>query len=145
MTPNVRTTRTQYNHIDCDGVQLSNAQCHMVPISILWYRECWTMQLKCTFETKQEIITVSYHQTHQHGHFWYVCLLERAFLITCSYNVWHMYVYNKWSIRARTKVVRRKHIIHPTRFDAYSSTCFKMGWRGYANAMGVIKIPILLF
>ena len=27
--------------IDCDGVQLTNAQCHMVPISILWYPESW--------------------------------------------------------------------------------------------------------
>ena len=53
--------------IDCDGVQLTNAQCYMVPISILWYRECWTMQLKCTFETKQEMITVSY-PPHQYGH-----------------------------------------------------------------------------
>ena len=24
--------------IDCDGVLLTNAQCHMAPISILWYR-----------------------------------------------------------------------------------------------------------
>ena len=34
------------------------------------------------------------------------------------------YVYKKWSARARTKVVRRKHIIKPTGFGAYSSTCF---------------------
>ena len=70
--------------IVCDGVLLTNAQCHIVPISISWYRECWTVQLNCTFETKQVIITASYHLTHQHGHnnFWYVCLLEWAFLIT---------------------------------------------------------------
>ena len=30
-----------------DGVQLTNAQWHMAPISISWYRESWTMQLKC--------------------------------------------------------------------------------------------------
>ena len=35
-----------------------------------------------------------------------------------------MYVYDKWSTRARTKVVRRKHIIQPTDFGTYSSTCF---------------------
>ena len=110
--------------IDCDGVQPTNAQCQMVPISISWYRDCWTRQFKSTCETKQEIITVSY-PTHQHSHtnFWYVCLLERAFFsyLDFSYHVW--YVYIKRSIRARTKVFRRKHIIQPTSFDAYSSTC----------------------
>ena len=30
----------------CDGVLLTNAQCHMVTISIPWHREYWTMQLK---------------------------------------------------------------------------------------------------
>ena len=43
----------QNRPIDCDGVQLTNAQCFMVPISISWYRESWTIPLKCTFETKQ--------------------------------------------------------------------------------------------
>ena len=38
------------------------------------------------------------------------------------------YVYNKCSARARTKVVRRKHIIKPTGSGAYSSTCFQ--WEG---------------
>ena len=62
-------------HAHCD-VQLTNAQCHMVPISTLWYRASWTIQLQCTFETIQEGITVSYHSTHHHGHtnVWYVCL-----------------------------------------------------------------------
>ena len=69
--------------IDGDGVLLTNAQCHLVPISILWYWECWTIHLKCAFDTKQETITVSYHPTHQHGHnLWYVSLLKDPFLIT---------------------------------------------------------------
>ena len=38
------------------------------------------------------------------------------------------------SIRTRTKVIRRKHIIQPTGFGAYSSTCC-------ASAMGMIKFP----
>ena len=121
----MRTTHTQNSPIDCDGVQLTNAQCHMVPISILWYRESWTIQLKCTFETKQERI-VSYYPTHHRGHtnFWYVCLSERAYFNhpEYSYTIW--YVYNEWSIQARSKVVRRKHIIQPTGFGAYSPTCF---------------------
>ena len=29
-----RTPHTQNSPIDCDGVQLNNAQCHMVPFSI---------------------------------------------------------------------------------------------------------------
>ena len=32
--------------IDCDGVQPTNAQCHIVPISILWYWESWHLQFK---------------------------------------------------------------------------------------------------
>ena len=107
--------------IDCDEVQ-----CHMVPISILWYTDSWTIQLKYTFETKQERITVSYHPTHHHGHtnFWYVCLLERAHFnyLECSYTIW--YVYNKCSIWTRPKVFRRKHNIQPSVFGTYSLTCF---------------------
>ena len=59
------------------------------------YETLCSIQLKCTFETKQKIIIISYHPTHQHGHtnFWYVCRMERA----CSYNLW--YAYTKWSIR----------------------------------------------
>ena len=34
------------------------------------------------------------------------------------------YVYHKSRARARTKVVRSKHIIQPTCFGAYSSSCF---------------------
>ena len=41
MTLYTRTTHSQKTGpIDCDGVLLTNAQCHMVPISILRYREC---------------------------------------------------------------------------------------------------------
>ena len=36
--------------------------------------------------------------------------------------MWHVCI--KWSTRARTKVVRRKHIIQATGFGAYSSTSF---------------------
>ena len=63
------TTKTQY---------------HMVPVYIIWYREYWTIKSKRTFETKREIVKVSYHPTHQHGHrnFWYVCLLKKLFIIT---------------------------------------------------------------
>ena len=42
--------------IDCDGVLLTDVQYHMVPISILWYREYWTIQLKVQLkpDLKQE-------------------------------------------------------------------------------------------
>ena len=112
--------------IDCDGVLLTNVQCHMVPISISWYREYWTIQLIFTLQSRQETLTVLNLPLHQHGHtnFWYLCLLEKVYFnyYIGSYSVW--YVYNKWSIWARTKVVRRKHIIQPTGFGTYSSTCF---------------------
>ena len=118
--------------INCDGVLLTNVQCQIVPISILWYREYWTMELKCAHWTidlkctRQETITVLYHPTYQHGHtnFWYVCLLEKVSMNynDCSYNI--CYVNNKWIVWARTKVVRRKHIIQPTGFCVFSSTCF---------------------
>ena len=100
-----------------------------------YYRDSWAIQLKCIFETKPERIAVRYHPTNYHGHtnFKYICLLETAYFnhLECSYDIW--YVYYIWSIRARTKVVRRKHIIqptgwkhtiHPTGFGAYSSTYF---------------------
>ena len=46
------------------------------------------------------------------------------------------------SIRTRTKVIRRKYIIQPTGFGAYSSTCCLWeGRRGCASAMGMIKFP----
>ena len=43
-TPEQRTLKK--NPTDSDGVQLTNAQCHTVPLSSLWYRESWTIQLK---------------------------------------------------------------------------------------------------
>ena len=79
-----------------DGVQLTYVQCHMVPISILWYREYWTVQLKRTFETKQELVAASYHPAHQHGptNIWYVYLFERAFnYLDYSYNVLYICMY----------------------------------------------------
>ena len=77
-----------------------------VILSILWYREFWTIQLKYTFETKQERIRVSYHPTHHHGHTnFLVCMfLKKSYFnnLEYSYNIW--YVYDKWGMRARTKV-----------------------------------------
>ena len=78
------------------------------------------MQLKYIFATKRDRITVSYHPKQQI--LLCIWLLERANFnyLDYSYTIW--YVYNESSIRARTKIVRRKHIIQPTGFDAYSPT-----------------------
>ena len=65
-TPHQNNAYSKHSLIDCDGVQLTNAQCHMVPMSVLWYRESSIIQLKYIFETKQEWLTVSYHATHRH-------------------------------------------------------------------------------
>ena len=97
----VKGAKEQHTHtkfLDCDELQLTNGQCHMVPTSILWYRKSWTIQLKYIFETEQDGITVSYHPTHHHGHtdFWYVCLLERAYfnyLEDSYYTHTHIYIY----------------------------------------------------
>ena len=77
-TPDQRVSR----HIGCDGVQLTtNAHCNMVPISISWNRESWTIQIWYTFETGKGSITVSYHPTHCRGHTksWYVSLRKSWF------------------------------------------------------------------
>ena len=64
MTLNTRTAHTKIQ-----SYRLwwgAGDQCHMVSISKSWYRDSWTIQLKYTFETKQERITVSYHPTLSH-------------------------------------------------------------------------------
>ena len=82
MILNTRTAHTQKTRpVDCDGVQLTNAQCDMVPISILWYKEpC--IQLKYTTETQQERITISHYPTHRHGHTnsWYVYVSSKEII-----------------------------------------------------------------
>ena len=68
-TQQQRNAHRQNSPINCDGVQLTNEQCHMIPIlSILHYRTCWTIQFEYTLETQQERITISYHPTYRHGH-----------------------------------------------------------------------------
>ena len=72
-TKNNANPNPKISPIDCDGVQLTKPQCHMVSISILSHRYYWTIQLKYSFETQRER-TVSYNLTHHHGHTnsWYV-------------------------------------------------------------------------
>ena len=72
--------------------------------TILWYRESWIIQLKYTFGTKQEIIPAS---SHRHGH-------TNSYMACICIRTW-------------TKVVKRKHLIKPRGFGAYSSTSFKRG------------------
>ena len=80
MTLNIRAAHAPKNSpIDCDGAQLTNAQCSMVPISVSLYREAY-IQLKYTIETKQELITTSHYSTHRNGHtnFWYVYIFRKS-------------------------------------------------------------------
>ena len=44
------------------------------------------------------------------------------------------------SVQAKLEVVRRKRIVHPTGFDAYSSTCCE-GTDNCAGTMGVDQLP----
>ena len=71
-----------------------------------------------------------------------ICILERAYFnyLECSYKTWCVYN-NNLSIRIRTKVVRRKHIIQPTGIDAYSSTVF---WRDEEKLIEIWSMQTLL-
>ena len=81
--------------VDCDEVQLTNEQCHMVLISILWYRESWTAQLEYTFETKQENKSTdsSNSSSGPHQLLICICLLERAYFnfLECSNMIEYLY------------------------------------------------------
>ena len=73
-------------------------------------------------------------------------LLDNELILNLNLNfIWIFeidYLDNKLSIWTRTKVVRRKHIIQPTCFGAYSGpNMLLMGCRGCASAMGVIRLP----
>ena len=68
--------------IDCGAVLLTNTQCHMVPLSILWYKESWTIQFDIyiwnrTGNDKSIISSNTPAWPHQR----LVYLLERAFYI----------------------------------------------------------------
>ena len=77
-TPKQRTHQKQFYRLW--WVQLTNVQCHMVPISTSWCRESWTIQLKNTIETKQERLAISRYPTHRHCHSdpWYVYVSQKS-------------------------------------------------------------------
>ena len=101
----------------------------------IWYRESWTILLKYTIETKQGGIAISYYLTYRQGHIQLlicICLLERAHFsylecIIC-HNIIHAMYNNKLSLRPRTKMIGRKHIVQRTVFETYSWTCFPWDW-----------------
>ena len=73
----------------------------------------WNMHLK---QSRKEYSIISSNiPAWPHQLLVCTCFLERAY-----FN----YLDNKFSIWTRTKVVRRKHIIQPTGFGAYSLACF---------------------
>ena len=74
-----------------------------------------------------------------------ICLSERAYFnnLECSYNTW--YVYNdRLSLWTRTKVIRRKHIVQPTGFGAYSHPASN-GMERMCQRHESYYTPILLF
>ena len=87
-------SRTQTSPIDWGGLQLTNAQSHMLPISKIWCREFWTIQFKYTFETKQGSIISSNTPSWPHQPLLCICLFGRAY-----FN----YLDNKLSIGTRKK------------------------------------------
>ena len=42
-TQHQNNTQLKTDTIDCDGVQLTYAKCHMAPLSTIWYIEYWTI------------------------------------------------------------------------------------------------------
>ena len=116
-----RTPKNQSDWLYGYGVRLTNVQCHRYLYPYHDIENTGTYNWKHTWNH-----TVSNHPIHQHGHtnFWYVCLLERVYFnsknaaIICG-----MYIINGVH-GPEPRVVRRKHIIQPTGFGVYSSTCF---------------------
>ena len=99
-TQHQNSARPKMTSIDCDGVQLTNVQCHMAHISILWHRESWTKQLKYTFETRQEWMTISYHPTHCHDHtkYWYVHPCSKVIAFICNAKRYYLASMSRYEI-----------------------------------------------
>ena len=82
----------------------------------------WNIHLKPSRQESQyDIIQHAVMTTPTLG--MYIFLRAYSNDLECCYNALYVYT-NKLSIRTRTKVIRRKHIIQPTGFSAYSSICF---------------------
>ena len=128
--------------IDYDRLQLTNAQCYVVPISMVCYRESWTIKLKLIFETRQERITVSHHPTHCHGHTnsWYVYFSqnERISIIKNAAMTYVMYIIIHW-VHGPEPMSSGWNKSTTYRFRHLFLDLLVMGWKGCV--MGVIALP----
>ena len=124
MTLKTRTAYTQKtNHIDCDGVQLTNAQCHIIPIAVLQYEKLYNSTAdQCTMShnTYSRIIIWKILNSTIEIYIWIqvvnnnnivlsdtpswphqllvcICLLGRAYFdhLECYYNTWYVYTAQK--------------------------------------------------
>ena len=116
--------------IDCDRViKCSCSKSHGTNIHIMWQRILnYTIEIyNSNWAEKNETIVSSdtLSWSHQFLVCIYICLLGRYYVnyLEYSYNTWYVYN-NNLSAQTRTKVIRREHIILPTGFGVYSSTCF---------------------
>ena len=107
----------QNSPINYDGVQLTNEQCHMVPIFMLLLKMLnYTIRIYTWNPTgKNKSIISSNTPSWPHQLLVCICPLERAYFNYSegSYITWYVYG-DHMTIRTRTKVVGRKHIIQAT-------------------------------
>ena len=77
----------------------------LLKLSALWIYIFLNYTVKIyIWNHKGNTSTVSYHPTHHHGHPNFCNVWAYFNYLDCSYNIW--YVYNKWSIWARTFLSR---------------------------------------
>ena len=80
--------------IDCDWVQLTNAQCHMVPYPCydIENPELYNRNIHLKPSKQEKQYHIIQHTITATPTFWYVCLLERAYFKNmCSYNICYAY------------------------------------------------------
>ena len=73
---------------------------------------------------------------NQQTHNYMLCPISRIQLHISIYTLVQTII----SVQAKLEVLRRKHIVHPTGFGAYSSSCCK-GTNNCVGTMGVDQLP----
>ena len=127
--------------IDCDGVLLTIAQCHMVLISIPWHREYWTIQLKA--HLKPDSIKSSNTPAWPNQLLVWMSLSGFILISKNAAIMCGMFIIN--GVHSQNQG-RQEETHHPThRFRRLFLDLLLVVCRGCASATGVIKSPILLF
>ena len=138
-TQHLNSSHSKTSPIYCIEVQLTNAQCHIASLFIVWYRVCCAIQLICTFETKQEKITVSCHQHTSMATS--IGMPYTKTLFQCAAMIYGVFIIDVvFRPEPRSGSKSSNPLVRCLFLDL-----LLMGLRGCASAMGEIKTPILLF